>query len=249
MTKKIIAIIQARISSTRLPGKVMKQIFGRELLSIVVDRVRKANLVTDVVVATSVKEDDDIIYEWCNKNKVQVFRGSEKNVLSRYYECAKYFEADVIVRVTSDNPLIDSEVIDQVVKIFLDENCDFAANNIVKSFPHGLDVEVISYKALEESCKSANLPQEKEHVTQYVRHRPEVYKIRSLTYEKTLYDIRLTVDEQSDLELVEIVYLLTQGEVNLKNLVNLFEKFPSLKNVNKNSAEAHRKYNLSENII
>ena len=246
---KTIAIVQTRMSSTRLPGKVLKSLSGKVVLDHVVDRLRKSKLIDQVIIATTTDEIDDQLVEWCNKKNVVCFRGDRSDVLSRYYECASKFNADEIIRITSDNPLIDPEIIDKVIMLRRKFDADYAANNIEKSFPHGLDVEVIKYQALAESHKNALKDFEREHVTQYVRYRPKQFKLVNLPSGGDWHNIRLTLDEDADRQLIEVVMRLLGNDLRFKDLIALFSEIPSLTRMNTEAREWHADYNKTENII
>ena len=147
--RKVVALVQARMGSTRLPGKVLADIDGEPMLARIVSRVERSSMVTDVVVVTSDTPADDVIEEFCKQKGLSVFRGSENDVLDRIYQAAKAQQAETIVRVTTDCPLIDPEVIDRVVAAYLTDDCDYASNTLICTYPDGLDTEVFSFDALE----------------------------------------------------------------------------------------------------
>jgi len=165
----IIAIIQARMGSSRFPGKTLADLAGRPMLSRVVERVSQSRAIDKVVVATSIAVGDDPIAEFCAKEGVLCFRGSEDDVLDRFYRAAKEHGADVVVRITADCPLIDAAVIDRVVERFQSGDCDYASNVLHYTYPDGLDTEVFSMAALAEAWREAKKPSEREHVTPYLR--------------------------------------------------------------------------------
>ena len=167
-----IAMIQARMSSTRLPGKVLEPIEGRTMLSRVVRRAQLARLIDGVVVATTQAEADGAIVEECARLEVECFRGPEDDVLDRYLRAARAASADAIIRVTSDCPLLDPEVIDTVIRSFIGANVDYASNTIQRTFPRGLDTEVFSRGALERAAREADEPHQREHVTPYFWENP-----------------------------------------------------------------------------
>jgi len=206
-------------------------------------------LVDQIIIATTTDEVDDQLVTWCKKNNVVCFRGDRNDVLSRYYECASKFNAEEIVRITSDNPLIDPEIIDEVITLRRKSRADCAANNLEKSFPHGLDVEVITFQALDESNKNALKDFEREHVTQYVRHRPNQYKLVNLPSGGDWHNIRLTLDEDADRQLIEVVMRLLGNDLRFKDLIALFSEIPSLTRMNTEAREWHADYNKTENII
>ena len=246
---KTVAIVQARMSSTRLPGKVLKPLLGKLVLDHVLDRLRMCKLVDQIIIATTTDEVDDQLVTWCKKNNVVCFRGDRNDVLSRYYECASKFNAEEIVRITSDNPLIDPEIIDEVITLRRKFDADYAANNIEKSFPHGLDVEVIKYQALAECNKNALKDFEREHVTQYVRYRPKQFKLVNLPSGGDWHNIRLTLDEDEDRQLIEVVMRLLGNDLRFKDLTELFSELPSLAKVNTDAKASHANYNQNEKII
>ena len=170
MSKKVIAIIQARMGSSRLPGKVLKTIKGRPMLWHVVKRVSSAELIDSVIIATSTKAKDDKIEEFSRSSRVKVYRGSENDVLDRYYKAAKEAGADVIVRITADCALICPEVIDKVVSEFLKSRCDYATNGLVYTYPDGCDTEVFSLNALAKAWQECGDAAQREHVTPYIRN-------------------------------------------------------------------------------
>ena len=167
--KNIVAIIQARNGSTRLKNKIMKEVVhGKSLIDIVVKRAIKTSLVDFIVVATTTNSEDDCLAQWCNDKDIKVFRGSETNVLDRYYKCAVKYNADTIVRITADDPFKDPQVNDYAIKLLIDNKYDYVSNTINPSYPEGLDVEVFTFVALKSAYENATLESEKEHVTPYI---------------------------------------------------------------------------------
>ena len=166
---KIISIIQARLGSTRLPGKVLKPILSRPMLSYMLERVKAAKRIDALMIATTENKSDQPIVEFCRSEKIKCFRGSENDVLDRYYQAARSVQAEIIVRLTADCPLIDPAVVDEIVEAFLTKypNIDFASNVKPATFPDGMDIEVFSFAALEWAWKETKNPLEREHVTPY----------------------------------------------------------------------------------
>lgn len=232
----ILGIIQARMGSTRLPGKVLKEVEGKPLLQHMIERVRRSKLVNEFVVATSSKEKDTEIEDLCSKLNIHCFRGSEDDVLDRYYQCAKYFipVPEYIVRLTADCPLHDSEVIDFVVQKFLEKKVDFMTNSFEPLWEDGFDVEIFTFRALEEAWKKATKKSEREHVTPYIRN-TSTFKIHKQKY-FTSYNYKLSVDSPNDFELIKQIFahLYRSNKMfGINDVVNLLENNPSLLEINK----------------
>ena len=249
MNSKIIAIVQARMSSTRLPGKVLKTLLSKPVIKHVIDRLLSSKYIDQVVVATTHNYEDDKLAEWCKKNHIECFRGDSEDVLLRFYECGKKYEADGIVRVTSDNPLVDPVIIDKTIDLFYRQKADYGCNNLKKTFPHGLDVEVITKEGLHESHIKATEPFEREHVTQFIRHRPKKYHLCNLSSDENWHKIRLTLDDETDFQLIELVMVLLGEDAGFIALKDLFSKFPSLLKINLEARDWHADYNKNQNII
>jgi spore coat polysaccharide biosynthesis protein SpsF len=230
----IVAIIQARMGSTRLPGKVLAEICGRPILWHVVERTRAAQSLNSVVVATTTKPADDVIAAFCREHGVDCFRGSEEDVLDRYYMAAREHAAEVVVRITSDCPLIDPEIVDKTVRAFLGERPDYASNSLIQTYPRGLDTEVMSFRTLEAAWREARLPYQRTHVTPYIYQNPERFKILPVTGDRNYSAYRWTVDTPEDLELVRAIYTRLTGEsVLLNDVVRLMEREPELADINR----------------
>lgn len=202
---KTVALIQARMNSTRLPGKVLKTIVGKPMLELMLERVQISDRIDEIWVVTSNQEDDDPIYLECQRLNVPCYRGSKDNVLNRYYEAAIHSEADVIVRLTGDCPLVDPEIIDNTIDFFFSENADYSANCLEYTLPDGLDVEVFSLKVLNDMEHASTKKSEQEHVTLYIRNHPEKYKIKNWYYPDP-FEGRWTVDYPEDFKLIEAVF-------------------------------------------
>ncbi|MFH1428051.1 MAG: glycosyltransferase family protein, partial [Patescibacteria group bacterium] len=203
----ITAIIQARMQATRLPNKVLLLLGKKTVLENVIGRVKQANLVNKIVVATSTEIADDQIYNLCKKIKVDCFRGSLNDVLDRYYQAALQYNATDICRITSDCPLIDPKVIDQVIEIYLSKRYDFVSNSHpVATYPDGFDVWVFSFQALKKAWQDAKLPSEREHVTSYIWNNPNKFKIYNLKNKVDQSHYRLTIDEEKDYKLLKRIF-------------------------------------------
>jgi len=200
-----LCIIQARTGSTRLPNKVLLKAGKDSLLGYEIKRVRQSKLINKIVVATTVKKWDDIIKKLCEKNKVDCFRGSENDVLGRYYQCSlKYPKFSNIVRITGDCPLIDPAIIDRVIDFFIKNKFDYASNVEKETFPDGMDVEIFKKEVLREAAQKAELTSQREHVTLYIR-KTKKYKKGNLLSDQDLSHFRLTVDEKEDYEVVKFL--------------------------------------------
>jgi len=234
---KVVVIIQARSASTRLPGKVLKKIKDRTVLDYVVERLKLCKKVDDIVLATTTNKDDDVLEEYAKNKKLNYYRGSEENVLSRYYEAAIKYNAEVIVRITSDCPLIDFEIVDRVIKKHIESKADYTSNVINRTFPRGFDTEVFSFSVLEDTNNNADKDYHKEHVTEYMTENPEKYKLQNVEAEGKIKrpDIRITVDTQEDLELIKRI-LLNFDNINFTaaDIIDFLEKNPKLLEINKN---------------
>lgn len=232
--ENVVVIIQARMGSTRLPGKVLADIHGCPMLWRVVQRARAAKTVDDVVVATTTEPSDDVIESFCRENKVNCFRGSESDVLDRYYQAARKYHADPVVRITADCPLIDSEVADKTVQAFLENRPDYASNSLLQSFPRGLDTEVVSFRGLEEAWRAATWSYQRAHVTPYLYEHPDRFRILPVTADKDYSGHRWTVDTHEDLQFVRAVFSrLVDTSFSFRDVLKLLESEPALIEINR----------------
>ncbi len=231
------AIIQARLGSTRLPGKVLKELNGKPLIEQIINRLRYCKNIDNIILATTTNEVDDKLASWCKENNVACFRGDENNVLKRYYDAATQYKSDIIIRITADDPFKDPKVIDSVIDLLNTESLDFAFNNNPPSFPEGLDTEVFTYNAIKQAAEAQTTDFEREHVTQYFYHNPQIFKCKNFSYKENVSHIRLTVDTEQDFELASKIYskLSSNGEMfYLEDVLALIKKEPELLEVNKN---------------
>jgi spore coat polysaccharide biosynthesis protein SpsF (cytidylyltransferase family) len=203
---KIVAIIQARIGSTRLPAKVLKDLCGKPVLWHVVSRVKSSTAISDVMVATTVNPIDDAIAQFCQQNGVMCSRGSESDVLDRYFQAARAVRADHIVRITSDCPLIDPRVIDQTIHLHLRTQADYTSNTMIETYPDGEDVEVFTFASLQKAHTEAALLSEREHVTPYIKNHRTLFKLQDLAHIPDLSAKRWTLDDPEDYTFVKAVY-------------------------------------------
>lgn len=232
---KTLAIIQARLGSTRLPGKTLLDLLGKPILQHVVERVSSASLVDGVIVATTTNEEDKKIIEVCTQLNVNVYAGSTEDVLDRFFQAAKYFPAENIVRITADCPLADPVVIDSVVSLHFQSKADYTSNVLEEVYPDGEDVEVFTFAALERAWRETKMKSEREHVTLYFRQHPELFKLQQKGYHQNLHGKRWTVDEPADYEFIKAVYnkLYTKNPLfGMKDVLCLLEKHPELEQIN-----------------
>lgn len=227
---KTVIISQARMTSTRLPGKVLKEVLGKPLLAYHIERLQKTKKADAVIVATTVNATDEPIVELCGRLNITCFRGSEDDVLSRYYHAAYEAQADIVVRVTSDCPLIDPVVVDKVIDTFTAcDECNYASNTLVRTYPRGMDTEVFSFVALEQAFKEAAALPEREHVTPYIYNHPEIYRLKNVLYRQDESRHRWTVDTDHDFVLIEkIIKELypNKPDFALEDVLALFDRHP-----------------------
>lgn len=232
----IMASVQARMGSTRLPKKVLKIIAGKPMLWHIVNRLKKARLINKIVIATSTNERDKPIWEFAKHYGIESYAGSEENLVDRHFQAAKRYKADVIVRITADCPLIDPRVVDKVVKHFLDGNFDYVSNVVKSTYPVGLDTEVFSYGALKRVWKEAKTPLEREFFTVYMRDHPEIFKIGNVVQKKDLSHMQWTVDTKKDLKFIREIYKRLYKENKVfctDDVLDLLKKHPELMEINK----------------
>lgn len=229
-----ICIIQARMGSTRLPGKVLADIGGMSMLARVVRRVRRATLLDDIVIATTIDPTDEAIVDECQRLSVAVIRGSVEDVLDRYYQVAQTYHADAIVRITSDCPLIEPELIDQVITSFQETQADYASNCIERRYPRGLDVEVMRLTALKYAWEHSESFYQRAHVTPFIYQNSHLFRIVSVTGDEDYSSYRWTVDTPEDLAFVRAIYerLDNTDNWNWRKVLSLLEQEPALIHIN-----------------
>ena len=230
---KVVAIIQARMSSTRLPGKVLMPLAGKPVLAHVVQRSQACRKVDEVVVATSTDSSDAAIEQWCAVNHVHCYRGSLNDVLDRYYQAAKLHEADAIVRITADCPAIDPQTVDQVIEGFIDGGFEFYG--LYGEFPDGLDCTVFSFRAIEKAWQEAKLPSEREHVGPYIEKNPQLFESGGLKKYTGLSHMRWTLDEPRDYEFLSKVFDQLAHQAKLftaEDVLALLHEQPELQTIN-----------------
>ena len=234
---KIIATIEARMSSSRLPGKVLKPILGRPTLELLIDRLRQAQSLNEVVVATTTNTADDTIEAVTREIGVSCYRGSEDDVLDRVLKAAQSVNADVIVEITGDCPLIDPYVVDRLVACFLTNRFDYVANTLLRTFPRGLDTQVFATRTLEEVSRLTQDPADREHVSLYIYEHPERFSLHNVEsgLPEKHWQHRLTVDTPEDFALIETIFdrLYPQNPAfTLHDVIALLEREPELTEIN-----------------
>jgi len=237
-TRQVLAIIQARMGSTRLPGKMLLPIVDNKgALELMLERVRRARQLQKIVVATTISPSDNRLVDLCKRLGCECFRGNEVDVLDRYYRAALAFgPPEVIVRLTGDCPLHDPVIIDKLVSRFLDSEVDYVSNGDPPTFPDGLDTEVFSFSVLEKVWKEARLKSEREHVTSYIRKHADTFKAINVECEKDLSDRRWTLDEKEDYEFIKHIYKNLYKKTpafGMEEVLEFLARHPELEAINK----------------
>jgi spore coat polysaccharide biosynthesis protein SpsF (cytidylyltransferase family) len=228
-------IVQARMGSSRLPGKVMKKIGDKFLLDYVLEQLKSSKNIEKIIVATTTLTSDDIICKYVSSKNIKFFRGSSDDVLDRYYQCAKKFTVDTIVRITADNPLIDPNIIDRVINEFSNKKVDYITNTLDRTFPYGTEVEIFSFKSLEKAWKNAIKPSEREHVTPFIRDPKNKFILMNIKHSENHSYLRYTVDRMSDLKLVkEIIKNISTRPIVIQDIIKLYKQKPEIFEINKN---------------
>ena len=236
-------IVQTRTGSTRLPGKVMMKADDKLLMvDYVINQLKHSKLHDEIVIATTDLKQDDVIFDYVTNRNIPCFRGDEKNVLERHYECAKKYAFSTIVRIPSDKPLIDPTIVDSVIEKFQSNSYDYISNfsvdvndndRFIPSYPSGTEVEIFSFTALETAWKNATSEHDKEHVTPYIYSNLEKFNILTLKSEKDLSQFRWALDYENDLKLIRIIISKIQKRPILMNdILELFEQEPDLTKIN-----------------
>lgn len=231
----VVAILQARMSSSRLPGKVLSSILGQPMIERQIERIRQCQSLDRVIVATTEDPSDDVLADFCAGRGIPVFRGSLPDVLDRFYQASKEQNAEYVVRLTGDCPLADPAVIDSVVACCREGGFDYVNNCDPPTFPDGLDVEVIRYQVLVQVWQQAHLPSHREHVTLFIRQNPERFKIGKYQNTSDLSGLRWTVDEVDDLELIRTIYAALypdNPQFRMADVLTLLDQDTSLKTLN-----------------
>jgi len=245
---KTLAIIQARMGSTRLPGKVLFDLADKTVLEHIIFRVASSHLVDQVVVATTTNTEDQAIVDLCNRLKVSVVCGSCDDVLDRFFQVITTFNPQHVVRITGDCPIIDPKVVDMMIERHFVANADYTSNGIEETFPDGEDVEVIRSEALKIAHSEANLASDREHVTLYIRNHPERFKLESVRYQRDLSKKRWTLDNQEDYLFIKAIYdqLYSKDKLfGMDQVLQYLNDHPELENIN---AHINRNEGLAKSL-
>ena len=218
------------MGSTRLPGKVLMLLDKKHTtLDYIINQLKHSKLLGKIIIATTNLEEDNVIVDFAKKNKIEYFRGESDDVLDRYYNCTEKFSLDTIVRITSDEPFVDPTIVDQIIINFQKIGCDFASNNLIRTFPAGFDAEVFSRQALERTWREAKLPSEREHVTPFMKKNKDIFKQFNLKNSQNIPISRLTLDREEDLKILKtITSKILKRPILFRHILELFEQEPNL---------------------
>lgn len=233
--KKVVAIIQARMGSSRLPKKTMAEICGKPLIQRILDRLEYCNTINELIIATTTDVADKVILEYAKQNGFLAFAGSVDDVLDRFYQSAKEINADIIVRITADDPFKDPKVIDMIVNQLLSNPIlDYVSNTIEPTFPEGIDVEVFTFQSLEIAWQESNLPSEREHVTPFIWNRPNRFNLLNVRNNEDLSHLRWTIDYEDDLRFAREIYLRLGSDqiFFMQDILALLREEPELLDIN-----------------
>ena len=233
--KNTAIIIQARMGSSRLPGKVMKKIIDKPMIEYLLMRVSNSKLADQIIVATSDKKENKPLIQFLKKNKIFCFLGDEYDVLSRYYFAAKKFKVKHIVRITADCPIIDPFLIDNVIRKYFKDKVDYTSNIFPRTFPKGLDIEIFSIDTLEKTYLSETSDYDREHVTSYMRDSGN-FKLSNYSIKNDFSFYRLTVDWKEDFDLIDQIFNIFYPDILFKwlDVIEIIKKTPYLFEINKN---------------
>jgi spore coat polysaccharide biosynthesis protein SpsF (cytidylyltransferase family) len=234
---KVLAITQARYGSTRLPAKILKEVNGMTLLELHLRRILQSKMISKLKVATTDEEGSRFIIDVCNKVGVEYHQGSVDDVLDRFYQTALPEKPDYVVRVTSDCPLIDPEIMDQIIKVCIEGNYDYASNTLIPTYPDGMDVEVFTFSALETAWKDARLLSEHEHVTPYIKNNSSVmggsiFNSFNVVNDTDQSSLRITVDEQRDFEVIKALIENVGIDKHCADYVAFLDAHKDVKDIN-----------------
>tara|TARA_B100000315_G_C14571901_1_gene586019 strand:+ start:1319 stop:2077 length:759 start_codon:yes stop_codon:yes gene_type:complete len=247
---KTVASIQVRMGSTRLPGKVMRELLGKPVLRRLYERVKMATQIDEIVIITSENIIDDVIEEYCFQNKIEVFRGSENNVLYRILSAMEHYNADIGVTLFGDCPCVDPKIIDQMLTIYKDNlgKYDYVGNDLKTTYPPGLEVEIYSINALKDAHKKNVESEVQEHGTLFIRQHPEIYQLLNIEAPKELYfpDLEIELDTEEDFFVIETIFKhfhsIGKENFSAQDIVLFMLENPALQNVNKNVERRWKKF-------
>lgn len=233
---KVAAVIQARCGSTRFPNKVFADLCGHPLIFHVVNRLRFAKSIDEIVLATTTNPLDDKLEEWGRQQEILIYRGSENNVLNRFFMASELVEADIIIRITADDPFKEPSIIDKAVGTLIETKSDFVCNNNPATYPEGLDVEVFTKEALNRAERFSDNAFEREHVTQYFYRHPCDFKIINISNSNNLSHLRWTIDTDEDFFMTQKVYSQLYKDENsifyMNDILNLLKQQPEIAEIN-----------------
>ena len=236
---KIVSTIEARMTSSRLPGKVMMEAAGKPMLQHLIERLQRVDLIDEIVIATTTNDTDNLMEEFSKKLSVNIFRGDEDDVMNRVIGAAQSVNADILVEITGDCPIIDPGIIEQTIQVYLNNNVDYVSNNNIRSYPDGMDVQVFALEQLEKSSRMTDDPLDHEHVTLHIRNNPEIFSHINLFSTPELYfpDLGLTLDEKSDYDLlkkiIEHFYGIKKPFFSCLEVLDFLKDNPSLIEINR----------------
>lgn len=236
MEMKASAIIQARVAATRLPGKVLLKIMDKTILEYVIERVKKAKNIENIIVATTIKKEDLEIVNLASRLRISVYCGSEDDVLDRFYQASRLFKIKHIVRITADGPLIDPQIIDDVISCYFESGADYCSNVLDVTFPDGEEAGIFSFNALNYACKNARLLSEREHVDPYIIKHPDKFKLVSFKNKINLSDKRWTLDTEEDFKFIKAVLeslYPVNPDFRMEDILEFLERNPRIEDINK----------------
>jgi len=244
----ISVIIQARMNSNRLPGKVLRKIDNKPIIEFLINRINKSELIDNIIVATSNNLEDNQIVDQCKRMKINYFRGSENNVLSRYYEASIKFNLKSIVRICADSPFIDHIILDKMISNFFDKSSsyDYLSNTLNQTYPVGMNIEIFTHSSLEQAFLNSNQKYQLEHVTPYIYENPNLFNLGQEHLSEDYSSIRITLDEEDDYILINKIFeniKIKKIEFGLKEIIELYNSNPNLFKLN-----SHIKQKLIDSI-
>ena len=239
MKKKVSIIVEARMNSTRLPGKVLKNIIGKTVIELLLNRLKSIKKIDKIIIATTKNSKDDLIEEFANKKKFHVYRGDENNVMQRVMKAAEYYNTDIIVSITGDCPLIDPEIVDQAINLYKNNKAKYVSNCHIRSYPDGMDVQVYSLNTLKKSYKMTKSLLDREHVTLHIRKNPNIFPALHLIAPRSLFwpNLGLTLDDKLDFILIKKIFEKFKNKKNnfsLKEIIDYLKNNKKLLKINHN---------------